>query len=329
VSDSAAVAAAGEPRRRLGTRWTLYGVAALLIAVAAVLAAADVGERAGRLSDWQAFTLGVTQGLTELLPISSSGHLILVPWLANWHYLESHESFNKTFDVALHLGTLVAVIAYFWADVLRYVAAWFGSVRRRAIATADERIAWYVFAATIPAALAGALGEEAIENHLGQPWQIAIFLAVFGILLWIADRSPQQRRIADLRFSTAFAIGISQILALMPGVSRSGITITTGRFARLERDAAARFSFLLLIPVVFGAVLYKGVKHVVLESLPSGSAGPFVVGTLAAAGVGLVAIELLLGYVRRRDYSPFVLYRLAVAVFVGVLIVSGVKTATF
>ena len=329
MSDSAAVAAAGEPRRRLGTRWTLYGVAAVLVLVAGVLAAADVGEHPGRLSDWQAFTLGVTQGVTELLPISSSGHLLLVPWLADWRYLEHHEAFNKTFDVALHLGTLVAVIAYFWADVLRYLAAWFGSVRRRAIRTADERIAWYVFAATIPAALAGAAGEETIETKLGQPWQIAIFLAVFGVLLWVADRSPQQRRIADLRFGTAFAIGVSQILALMPGVSRSGITITTGRFARLDRDAAARFSFLLLIPVVFGAVVYKGVKHVLLESLPAGSAGPFVVGTLAAAGVGLVAIELLLGYVRRHDYSPFVLYRLAVAAAIVIVIASGARGASF
>jgi undecaprenyl-diphosphatase len=329
LSDSASVAAAGEPRRRLGSRTFLYSLAALLLLLAAVLAAADVGERAGRLSDWQAFTLGVTQGLTELLPISSSGHLILVPWIADWRYLETHEAFNKTFDVALHLGTLVAVIAYFWADVVRYLRAWFGSVRRRAIATVDERIAWYVFAATIPAALAGAAGEEAIEKHLGQPWQIAIFLAVFGILLWIADRQPQRRRVGNLRFGTAFAIGVSQILALMPGVSRSGITITTGRFAGLDRDAAARFSFLLLIPVVFGAVVYKGVKHVVLESLPAGSTGPFVVGTLAAAATGLVAIEFLLGYVRRRDYSPFVLYRLAVAVAIAVVILSGARPSTF
>ncbi|HWH54591.1 MAG TPA: undecaprenyl-diphosphate phosphatase, partial [Gaiellaceae bacterium] len=272
---------------------------------------------------------GVTQGLTELLPISSSGHLILVPWLFDWHYLETHEAFNKTFDVALHLGTLVAVVAYFWTDVIAYVKAWLVSVRRRSISTPDERVAWYVFAATIPAAIAGALGEGVIEKHLGQPWQIAVFLAVFGVLLWIADRQPERRRIADLRFGTAFAVGISQILALMPGVSRSGITITTGRFALLDRDAAARFSFLLLIPVVFGAVLYKGVKHVLIESLPAGSAGPFLVGTLAAAGTGLIAIELLLGYVRRHDYSVFVIYRLAVAGAILAIIASGLRSATF
>jgi len=327
VKAAAPAAAAPEPRRVAA--WTVYSVALLLLAVAVVLAAFRVGERAGRLSDWQALVLGITQGLTELLPISSSGHLILVPWIADWRYLEAHPDFNKTFDVALHLGTLVAVVAYFWSDVVRYVGAWITSVRRRAVDTQDERLAWGVFFATIPAAIAGAAGEETIESHLGRPWQIAIFLAVFGVLLWIADRRPQRRGLDGLRIGTAFAIGVSQILALMPGVSRSGITITTGRFARLDRDAAARFSFLLLIPVVFGAVLYKGVKHVVLESLPAGSTGPFVVGTLAAAAVGLVAIDLLLGYVRRRDYSPFVIYRLVVAAAILIVIASGARSATF
>src|SRR6478752_10012478 len=127
----------------------------------------------------------------------------------------------------------------------------------------------------------------------------------------------------------AFWIGTSQILALMPGVSRSGITITTGRFARLNRDAAARFAFLLLIPIVFGAVVYKGLKHVVLNPLPTGSTGPFIVGTLAAAAVGLVAIDLLLGYVRRHDYTPFVIYRLLLAAAIVIVIVSGARSATF
>jgi undecaprenyl-diphosphatase len=312
-----------------GGRRLVYGLAAVLFAVALVLAVVRVGEQAGRLSDWQALVLGITQGLTELLPISSSGHLILVPWIGDWHYLETHQSFNKTFDVALHLGTLLAVILYFWGDVVRYVGAWFRSVGRRSIRGDDERLAWYILAATVPAAIAGALGEETIESHLGQPWQIAIALSVIGVLLWVADRSPQVQRIQDLRFGTAFLIGISQILALMPGVSRSGITITTGRFAKLDRDSAARFSFLLLIPIVFGAVLYKGVKHVVLESLPAGSTGPFIVGTLAAAAVGLVAIDFLLGYVRRHDYTPFVVYRLIAAAVIVLIIISGWRHATF
>jgi undecaprenyl-diphosphatase len=310
-------------------RTGLYLAAAIGLLVAILLAAARVGERAGALSDWQALVLGIVQGLTELLPISSSGHLILVPWLADWRYLEAHPDFNKTFDVALHLGTLVAVIVYFWSDVVRYISAWFRSVGRRSISGADERIAWYILAATIPAALAGAAGEEFIEKKLGQPWQIAILLAVFGVLLWLADRLPERKKIDDLRFSVAFAVGVSQILALMPGVSRSGITITTGRMAGLDRDSAARFSFLLLIPIVAGAVVYKGIKHVVINSLPPGSTGPFVVGTIAAAAVGLVAIDFLLGYVRRRDYSPFVIYRLLAAAIVLLLIATGVRDATF
>ena len=310
-------------------RRTIYGVATATLLLALVLAAFGVGEQAGKLSDWQAFTLGIVQGLTELLPISSSGHLILVPWLFDWHYLENHEDFNKTFDVALHLGTLVAVIVYFWQEVVLYVGAWFRSVGKRAIRTADERIAWLIFVATIPAAIAGAAGEETIEKHLGAPWQIAINLAVFGIVLWVADRSAGTRKLEEIGLWTALGVGAAQAIALMPGVSRSGITITAGRFLKLDRDSAARLSFFLLIPIVFGAVVYKGLKHVVFGTLPPGSTGPFIVGTIAAAGMGLIAIDALLGYVRRHDYSIFVLYRLAAAAAILLLIATGVKDATF
>jgi undecaprenyl-diphosphatase len=310
-------------------RAVVYGTALGLLAVAFVLALVGVGEEAGKLTDWQAFVLGVVQGLTELLPISSSGHLILVPWLFDWHYLEENKDFNKTFDVALHLGTLVAVVVYFWADIGRLVAAWFRSVGRRVIETADEKIAWLVFVASIPAALAGALGEKLIEDHLGAPWQIAINLAVFGVILWIADRSAQTRRLEDLGLWMALGVGAAQALSLMPGVSRSGITITAGRFLKLDRDSAARLSFFLLIPIVFGAVLYKGLTDVVFGDLPSGSAGPFVVGTIAAAGAGLIAIELLLGYVRRHNYSIFVVYRLCLAAAILIIIATGVREATF
>lgn len=297
--------------------------------VALALAAFGVGEEAGALSDWQALTLGVVQGATELLPISSSGHLILVPWLADWTYLEQHDAYNQTFDVALHLGTLVAVLAYFWADALRLLAAWLGSVRRRRIETPDERVAWFVFVATIPAALAGALGESLIAEHLGEPWQIAIFLSLFAGVLWWADRRPQQREMSELGLVAAAGMGLAQSLALMPGVSRSGITITAGRLLGLDRDSAARFSFLLLIPTVFGAVVYKGLKDVLFGDLPAGWEGPFAVGTIAAAGSGLLAVSALLGYVRRHDYSLFVLYRLVAAAAVLLLIAGGVRAATF
>jgi undecaprenyl-diphosphatase len=311
--------------RRLG----LHVAAGAALVLSVGLAAAGVGERAGALSNWQALALGVVQGLTELLPISSSGHLILVPWLADWRFLERHEEFNKTFDVALHLGTLVAVVAYFWKTIVALVVAWARSLRRRRIDRPEERVAWLVAIATVPAMLAGALGEGVIEEHLGEPWQIAIFLAVFGIVLWLADRRPERQGLADLGLGTALLLGSAQALALAPGVSRSGITISAGRLLGLDRDSAARISFLLLVPIVLGAVLLRGLRDVVFGDLPPGSTGPFLVGTIAAAGSGLLAISALLGYVRQHDYSPFVLYRLVAAATVLLLIATGVRDAGF
>jgi len=310
-------------------RSVVYGVAGATLGLALVLTLLGVGDDPAALTDGQAFVLGVVQGLTELLPISSSAHLILVPWTADWRFLQEHDEFNQTFDVALHLGTLVAVIAYFWHDIARYLVAWVKSLGRRRIDTPDARIAWFVFVATIPAAIVGFLGEDAIANHLGDPWQIAILLAVFACILWWADRSPQDRHMADVGLRHALVMGFAQALALAPGVSRSGITITAGRFMRLDRDAAARFSFLLLVPTVLGAVLLKGVKDVLLGDLPNGWHGPFVVGTLAAAGSGLLAIDWLLGYVRSHTYGIFVVYRLVLAALIVFAIVTGIRAATF
>jgi undecaprenyl-diphosphatase len=310
-------------------RHALHGAAFGLLALAAGLAAVGWGEEPGALSDWQAFALGIVQGLTELLPISSSGHLILTPWLADWTYLADNPSFNQTFDVALHLGTLVAVGAYFFRDIVTLVAAWFRTLGRRSIETADEKIAWIVLVATIPAGVVGLALEDSIATHLGEPWQIAILLAAFAGVLWLADRQPTTRSAAGLSLKEALAIGFAQALALMPGVSRSGVTITAARFLKLDRDSAARLSFLLLVPTVLGAVLLKGVGDVLLGDLPAGWKGPFLVGTIAAAGAGLLAIDWLLGYVRRHDYSIFVLYRLLLAGAIVLLLVSGARTATF
>jgi undecaprenyl-diphosphatase len=310
-------------------RSVVFGVAGAALGLAAVLTLLGVGDEPSALTDGQALVLGIVQGLTELLPISSSGHLILVPWAADWTYLEQHDRFNQTFDVALHLGTLVAVAAYFWKDIVRLVRAWVGSVGRRRIESSDERIAWFVVIATIPAGLAGLLGENVIADHLGEPWQILILLAAGALLLLWADRSPQKRAMEELGFRNALVVGIAQALALAPGVSRSGITITAGRFMKLDRDGAARFSFYLLLPTVLGAVLLKGLTDVVFGDLPNGWTGPFLVGTLAALGSGLLAIEWLLGYVRRHTYGVFVVYRLVVAAVVLLAIVSGVRQATF
>jgi undecaprenyl-diphosphatase len=310
-------------------RNALFVSAGAALALALLLALLGVGEKAGALSNWQALALGLVQGATELLPISSSGHLILVPWAADWTYLKNDDEFNQTFDVALHLGTLVAVVGYFWRDVTRLLGALIGSLTRRSISGSDERLAWAVVVATIPAAAAGALGESFIVDHLGEPWQIAILLAFFGLVLLGADRTPERRDLGTVGIKEGLAIGIAQSLALAPGVSRSGITISAARFLGLDRDSAARLSFLLLIPTTFGAVLWKGVTDVLLGDLPTGWHGPFVVGMLAALASGLLAIVFLLGFVRRHTYAPFVVYRIVVAVVVLGLIATGVRDAAF
>jgi undecaprenyl-diphosphatase len=310
-------------------RSLVYGVAGAAFGVALVLTLAGVGDDPDALTNPQALVLGLVQGLTELLPISSSGHLILVPWAADWTYLKLNDRFNQTFDVALHLGTLVAVGAYFRADIVRLLRAFGRSLGRRQIETPDERIAWFVLVATIPAGVVGLVGEDAIADSLGEPWQITILLAGGAVLLWWADRAPQERTMGDLGLRHAVAMGLAQALALAPGVSRSGITITAGRLMRLDRDAAARFSFLLLLPTVLGALLLKGVGDVLLGDLPDGWQGPFLVGTLASLASGLLAIDWLLGYVRRHTYGVFVWYRLVAAVIIALVILSGVREASF
>jgi undecaprenyl-diphosphatase len=279
------------------------------------------------MNELQALLLGVVQGLTEFLPISSSGHLILVPWLLDFHYLEDHPDFNKTFDVAVHVGTLLAVVFYFRGELVDLFRAGIRSLWRRKIETHTERLAWLIVLATIPAAIIGGLGQDTIEEHLGEPWQIAIFLAFFGILLGIADRFPQRREIDGIGWRSAFAIGCAQALALAPGTSRAGITITAARALGMTRDAAARFSFLMLAPVVAGAALFKGAQ-VAGDGLPADSTGPFIVGIVAAAASGFAAIYALLAYVRRHNYDVFVVYRLLAALAIIGLIAGG-KSATF
>jgi undecaprenyl-diphosphatase len=310
--------------RRVG-----FIVAAGAALLAVVLTVLGVGDDPAKVPNWQALVLGAVQGFTELLPISSSGHLIIVPWLFNWTYLEAHDEFNQTFDVALHLGTLVAVVGYFVRELLGLVVAWWRSVQQRRATTSTERLAWLVIVATIPALIVGAALEGVIADELGEPWQIAILLAVFAVVLWVADKTPERRSMSQLGFGSALTVGLAQTLALAPGVSRSGITISAGRFFGLDRDGAARLSFLLLVPVTLGAVVYKGITDVVIAGLPSGSAGPFVVGILMSGATGFVAIWGLLDYVRRHTYSVFVVYRLAAAAFILLLIATGVRSATF
>jgi undecaprenyl-diphosphatase len=261
--------------------------------------------------------------------VSSSGHLILVPWLFNWSIL-NNESLNKTFDVALHMGTFLGAVVYFWQDIVKYLGAWVRSIRSRSITSTDERLAWAIVIGTIPGAVVGALFESVIESKLGEPWLIAVMLAVFGVLLYVVDRRAKRSRpIESVRLRDAVIIGVAQAVALQPGVSRSGVTITAARALQLTREAAARFSFLLALPVIGGAGLYKGAKLLTgSEKIPPGFAGPFFWGFLASAVSGFLVIWGLLSYLRRRDFTPFVLYRLAAAAFVLGIIVAGVRPAT-
>ncbi|MBV8960687.1 MAG: undecaprenyl-diphosphate phosphatase [Actinobacteria bacterium] len=270
-----------------------------------------------------AIVLGITQGLSEFLPISSSGHLILVPWLFHWHDFANNESLNKAFDVALHMGTFVGAVAYFRKDLWAYLRAGLRSIGHRSIETTDERLAWLLLLSAVPGAIAGALGESVIDDHLGKPVLIAIMLIVFGAVLYWADRLPGRRDVGEFRFREAAWMGLAQAAALQPGVSRSGVTITAGRVLGFDRDAAARISFLMSIPIIGGAGLYKGAKLMANGGIPHGSGPAFLWGILASGLTGFIAIWGLLRIVRTRSFTPFVLYRFAAGAFI--LVVAGLR----
>src|SRR3954447_16017440 len=280
------------------------------------------------MSELEALLLGIVQGLTEFLPISSSGHLIIVPWLQDYTFLLEHPGFNKTFDVALHAGTLVAAIAYFRREVVALTRGFITAVRARAIETADQRLSVAIAVGTIPAVIAGGLGAKFIEDHLGEPWMIAIQLIVFGAVLLWADSLPQRKSLEGATIGDGWKIGLAQVLALAPGTSRSGITITAGRYLGFDRDAAARFSFLLLIPAVAGATVFRAASAA-HAGLPSGVAGPMIVGTIAAAVSGYLSIAFLLRLVRTTSYRPFVYYRYVAGAAILLIIATGLRPAPF
>ena len=270
------------------------------------------------LADWQALILGIAQGITEPIPVSSSGHLAIIPWLFGWPSVGEDTSFNKTFDVALHMGTLLAVVIYFWKDLVGIVAgAWRGLMER----TADDfesRLPWYIVVSAIPASVAGALLTGLFEGPLSEPWVIGVQLIVFGVVLYVADRALAHGKVMErMQMGDAAFIGLAQTLALMPGVSRSGITISAGLARGLNRESATRFAFLMSVPVIFGAGLFKGYETFVTgDGLPDGAASAFVIGIVSSAITGYFAIAFLLRFVRRNSFVPFVIYRCALGVLV-------------
>jgi undecaprenyl-diphosphatase len=251
-----------------------------------------------------AAVLGIIQGLTEVLPISSSAHLILIPKFLNWP-----ES-GLTFDVALHVGTFLALALYFWRDILE-ITGNFISACRGDFSTPGRRLPFYILAATVPAALVGKTLEGPIEEIFRKsPALIAIFLLVFGLLLAFADTTGAKRwRVDRMNLKFALIIGLAQCLALVPGVSRSGITITAALLLGFHRESAARFSFLISLPIVAGAAILK-IGHLLKTGIPSGEALPLAIGIGTSAVFGFLSVAFLLKLVQRDSLYPFVWYRL-------------------
>ncbi|MDI6826916.1 MAG: undecaprenyl-diphosphatase UppP [Armatimonadota bacterium] len=267
----------------------------------------------------EAIILGAIQGLTEFIPISSSAHLIIIPWLANW------KTHDLLFDVALHLGTLFALLSYFWREWYELVQAHIersrlkGDRLRSRSSNSEVVLLWPIIFACIPAALSGMFFEHTIEYAIrNKPLLIGAVTIIMGVVLLAADKLGKQRRhINEITVKDWFIIGLAQALAIIPGVSRSGITITAGLLCGLQREAAARFSFLIGAPIIFGAGVYE-FRKLFTDGLTSDQILPFILGIVAAGVVGYLCIGFLLNYLKKRSVGIFVAYRL---LFGGVVII--------
>jgi undecaprenyl-diphosphatase len=270
---------------------------------------------------FHAIVLGLVQGFSEFLPISSSAHLLFVPWLLGWDDFSSAggESLKQSFDVALHLGTFVAVLGYFRKDVTSYVVEGTKLVfTRTKPVTTDGRLAWLFVLATIPAATIGAI----FEDQIGSPLIIALSLIGFGILLGVADRAAGKRKVEDFRMPDSLKVGVAQALALNPGTSRSGITMTAARWIGFDRDAAVRISFVMSLPVIFGAVVFKMLK-MFSEGGYEDLLVPMAVGIVTSCISGLFAVWGTIKLVSTHSLVPFVIYRIAIGVLMLVILAAG------
>jgi undecaprenyl-diphosphatase len=272
---------------------------------------------------FQAIVIGIVQGLTEFLPVSSSAHLILIPQLFGW---QDAMLISATFDVMLHMGTLLALLAYFWRDVIRLIGAWLASIRDRSIgADTDRRLAWLLIVSVIPAAILGALGESFFDEYFRQSDRLVFvcgLLIVGALLLLAAERvGRRERPIERVTIGDAVVIGVAQALALFPGISRSGVTIAAGLFRGLQRDAAARFAFLMGIPVIAGAGIFK-LKDVI--GAPAGTIdyGAMGAGFVAAAIAGFLAIGLMLRFLRSHSTGVFIAYRIVFALVAAAILLA-------
>nr|WP_218062960.1 undecaprenyl-diphosphate phosphatase [Arthrobacter sp. SDTb3-6] len=281
---------------------------------------------AERVNWFEAAFLGLVQGLTEFLPISSSAHLFVVG-----KFLPSGEDPGAAFTAVSQLGTEAAVLVFFWRDIVRIIKAWLGSLRGSVPRDApDARMGWLVIIGTVPIAVLGVVFQHYIESTLRNLWIVAVTLIVFGLILAVADTyASQQRELKDLTYRHGIIYGFAQALALIPGVSRSGGTITAGLFMGYTREAAARYSFLLAIPAVFGSGFYELYKVLAKHE---GAQGPFNIGQIALATViafvvGYLIIGWFLKFISTKSFRPFVWYRIALGLLLFILLGLGVITA--
>ena len=251
---------------------------------------------------FQAFVLGVLQGATEFLPVSSSGHLVLVPWLLNW------SASSLLFDTVVHLGTLVAVIIYFWADIIELFKGFWSSLRHRSLATPFERLPWLVILGAIPGAVLGYLLDDWFESLFGSPIIVSCLLLVTGVFLFVSDRlGRRERNMRQISVCDAVVMGLGQALAIAPGISRSGSTISAGLLSGLDRPTAARFSFIMGIPLIAGAAVFK-ISDAFSGAAMGESWGVLAVGFVAAALCGYFAIRWLLNLVQKHSIKGFAYY---------------------
>jgi undecaprenyl-diphosphatase len=269
----------------------------------------------------QALIMGLVQGLTEFLPVSSSGHLVLVPWLFGW----TDPFINSVaFTVVLHMGTLVALLAFFWRDWVTLIPAGLAAIRDRSLkGDPNRKMAFLLVVATIPAVLVGPIFESKLEDLVREPARIALMLCVGAAILWLADRwGSKQRDETSLSFRESLGIGVAQVIALVPGISRSGISISAGLFLGLNREAAARFSFLMATPVIGGAGIWEARKFLTNEAGPSPEMNVIVIGFVAALIAGFLAVRFMLEFLKRQPLTGFVVYRVVAAILVFVVLLS-------
>jgi undecaprenyl-diphosphatase len=274
-----------------------------------------------------AIVLGIVQGLSEFLPISSTGHLAIAQWALGWDDFGDNETLSKSFDVAVHFGTLAGVVAYFWRDIGKLIARGVGDVvQRRKPFSPEGRTAWLLVLSTLPAAVVGALFNDAIVKLDDEIWLIAVTLILFSFVLLWADRQSGTREGDDWQVKDTLVMGTGQAISLLPGVSRSGLTISAGLWRHFRRTDAARLAFLMSVPVIAGAGAYEFVQLAGEGGVPTDFRAAFAWGAISSAITGWFAVWLTLRIVRTHTFLPFVIYRISLGVVILIALAAGFRS---